>query len=55
MVPDRDATERLFDEALALVRDEHRLQELSRNIAMLAQYNSADRIVDEIEKLVKRH
>lgn len=55
MVPDREATGRLFDEALTLVRNEHRLQELSRNIAMLAQYNSADRIVDEIEKLVKRH
>jgi len=55
MVPDREATGRLFDEALTLVRNEHRLQELSRNIAMLAQYNSADRIVDEIEKIVKRH
>lgn len=55
MVPDREATRRLFDEALTLVRNEHRLQELSRNIAMLAQYNSADRIVDEIEKIVKRH
>ena len=55
MVPDRDATERLYDEALALVRNEQRLQELSRNIAKLAQYNSADRIVDEIEKIVKRH
>lgn len=55
MVPDRDAAERLYDEALALVRNEQRLQELSRNIAKLAQYNSADRIVDEIEKIVKRH
>jgi UDP-N-acetylglucosamine--N-acetylmuramyl-(pentapeptide) pyrophosphoryl-undecaprenol N-acetylglucosamine transferase len=55
MVPDREAIGRLFDEALELVRNEQRLQELSRHIAMLAQYNSADRIVDEIEKLVKRH
>jgi len=55
MVPDRLASERLFDEAIRLVRDESRLQELSRNIASLAQPDSAGRIVDEIAKIVKRH
>ncbi len=55
MVPDRLAAERLFDEAIRLVRDESRLQELSRNIASLAQPDSAGRIVDEIAKMVKRH
>ena len=55
MVPDRLAPERLFDEAIRLVRDESRLQELSRNIASLAQPDSAGRIVDEIAKIVKRH
>lgn len=55
MVPDRLAAERLFDEAIRLVRDESRLQELSRNIAALAQPDSAGRIVDEIAKMLKRH
>jgi len=55
MVPDRLAPERLFDEAIRLVRDESRLQELSRNIAALAQPDSAGRIVDEIAKMLKRH
>lgn len=55
MVPDRLAAERLFDEAVRLVRDDSRLQELSRNIASLAQHDSAGRIVDEIAKMLKCH
>lgn len=54
MVPDREAVDTLFDTALNVVRDEKRLQELSVNIAALAQLNSAERIVDEIEKLVRK-
>lgn len=54
MVPDRQAVGRLFDEALTLVRNDGRLQALSRNIAALAQHDSAKRIVDEMEKMVIR-
>lgn len=54
MVPDREAVDTLFDTALNVVRDEKRLQELSVNIAALAQLNSAERIVDEIEKIVRK-
>lgn len=55
IVPDKLATDNLFDEALALVRNGNRLWELSRNIALLAQHDSAKRIVDEIATIVKHH
>ena len=55
IVPDKLATDNLFDEALALVRNGNRLRELSRNIALLAQHDSAKRIVDEIATIVKHH
>ncbi len=54
MVPDRLAVEELFDTALDLVGKENRLHQLGLNIAALAQHDSADRIVDEIAKIVKR-
>jgi hypothetical protein len=38
--------------ALSLVKDESKLEGLSRNILKLAQRGSARRIVDEIEKIM---
>jgi len=52
LVPDNTAEKQLFAIALKLVQDQKKLTDLSKNIAELAQHNSADRIVDEIEKLV---
>ncbi len=52
LVSDASAPEMLFDTALSLIRDEERLGVLSENILKLAQPNSAERIVDEIEKLI---
>jgi UDP-N-acetylglucosamine--N-acetylmuramyl-(pentapeptide) pyrophosphoryl-undecaprenol N-acetylglucosamine transferase len=53
MVPDNEAIDRLVDEALKLLFDERRAEELSRNIAKFARPNATSDIVDEIEKLVK--
>ena len=52
MIADSDAPSSLFDMALEVVRDEERLKLLSNNIAKFAQPYSADRIVDEIEKII---
>lgn len=52
LVPDNKAEEQLFAVALPLVKDLYKLSELTTNIAQHAQHNSADRIVDEIEKLL---
>ena len=53
MVSDVLAPGLLFDVALSLVRDDARLKSLRRQIAKLAQHDSARRIVDEIEKIVR--
>ena len=52
LIPDKSAREKLFSTALTLVKDPEKLEQLSTNILKHAQLNSADRIVDEIEKLV---
>ena len=52
LIPDSSAKEKLFSTALALVKDTEKLEQLSTNILKHAQLNSADRIVDEVEKLV---
>lgn len=52
MVSDALAPALLFDVALSLVKNEEQLKSLSRNIVKLAQHDSAERIVDEIEKLI---
>lgn len=54
MVKDADARERLIADALGLIADEARLSALSRNIAGLAQENSAGRIADEVVRLLGR-
>ena len=54
MIPDAEAEGRLMKEALATVADEARLRSLSQHILSLAQPHSADRIVDEILKIIKK-
>lgn len=52
MVTDREAPEQLVGKALEVVADEALLWDLSRNIAQMAYHESAERIVDEIEKII---
>jgi undecaprenyldiphospho-muramoylpentapeptide beta-N-acetylglucosaminyltransferase len=52
MVSDALAPAVLFDVAFTLVRNDKQLKSLSKNIAEMAQHDSAKRIVDEIEKIV---
>lgn len=52
LVADDSALEQLFFVALDLVENPTKLMELSANIMRFAQYNSAERIVDEITKLI---
>ncbi|SFK30802.1 undecaprenyldiphospho-muramoylpentapeptide beta-N-acetylglucosaminyltransferase [Proteiniphilum acetatigenes] len=54
MIPDADASDILFDKAIALIRNDEDLKRLSDNIAKLAQHDSAKRIVDEIEKIIQK-
>ena len=53
MVIDKEAEKELVSKALELIYDEERLNSLSKNIAMLAQHQSAERIVDEMIKIIK--
>lgn len=54
MVKDAEAGTKLIHTALDLIRDERKLQTLSTNIRQLAQRNSAERIVDEIIKIIDK-
>ena len=49
-IPDSEAVARVMDEAVGLLKDPARLAELSRNIEALAIPDSAERIVNEIER-----
>lgn len=51
-VADETAESQLFSVALDLVQNSAKLINLSANIIRFAQHNSADRIVDEITKLI---
>lgn len=53
MIKDADADATLLQTAIKLVQDDNQLKMLSENIFKLAQHNSADRIVDEIVKIIK--
>lgn len=52
MVPDSQAHELLVDEALQLIANQERLDELATNVLKLALPNSAQLIVDEVERIV---
>lgn len=54
MIADKDAEKELVPMALEVVHDEKRLRTLRRNIEILAQRHSAERIVDEIVKIIDK-
>jgi len=53
MVKDVEAREKLIPQALTLIHQPEELAKLSTNILKLAQHDSAERIADEIFKLIK--
>ena len=53
MVTDKDAEQQLVPKALEIIHDDERLRTLSRNIATLAHHESAERIVDEIVRIIE--
>ena len=54
MVADKDAEQQLVPKALEIIHDDERLRTLSRNIATLAHHQSAERIVDEIVRIIEK-
>jgi len=52
MVKDVDALEKLIPTALDIIKDDSLLEKLSERIRQLGERNSAERIVDEIVKIV---
>ena len=54
MVADKEAESKLVPTALELVADEARLKRLSEHIEAMAQRHSAERIVDEMVKIIER-
>ena len=52
MIKDTDAKEMLISKALELINDNDALKQLSINILKLAETNSAERIADEVVKLI---
>ncbi|MDR2682893.1 MAG: undecaprenyldiphospho-muramoylpentapeptide beta-N-acetylglucosaminyltransferase [Dysgonamonadaceae bacterium] len=53
-IPDKDAVEQLVPEALKIVQDDARLNALSAHISKLALPDAANKIVDEIEKILRK-
>jgi len=54
MIKDIDAREQLVPKALEMINNEAELNLLSKNIFKLAEKNSADRIADEVIKLINK-
>ncbi|WP_029906805.1 undecaprenyldiphospho-muramoylpentapeptide beta-N-acetylglucosaminyltransferase [Prevotella sp. 10(H)] len=54
LITDNEAIEKLVPVALETIHDDAKLKVLSENILKLAQRDSADRIVDEAIKLIKK-
>lgn len=54
MVTDLEAPQQLVDKALATLADDALLTNLSQNIVKLAYHDSAGKIADEIEKIIKK-
>lgn len=53
LIKDVDSVNNLCSTALSLIQNDTKLQELSVHIAALAEKNSASRIVDEVDKIIK--
>ena len=54
LIPDAEALERLMPTALELLGDNERLRALGEHIATLAQHRSAERIVDEMVRIIEK-
>lgn len=54
MIADKEAEGMLISTALEVMRDEDRLHSLGQHCKQLAQHNSAERIVDEIVKIIEK-
>ncbi|MDR2389678.1 MAG: undecaprenyldiphospho-muramoylpentapeptide beta-N-acetylglucosaminyltransferase [Tannerellaceae bacterium] len=54
LVADREAEQYLVSKALEIVHDEARLLSLGNHIAALAQYHSAERIADEVMRMISK-
>ena len=54
MIRDADAAKVLVPKALELIENNSALELLSKNIIRLAQRNSADRIADEVFKIIEK-
>ena len=52
LIPDRNVFLNLFPEALKIIHDDGKLKELSEDILKLALPDAANKIVDEIEKIL---
>jgi UDP-N-acetylglucosamine--N-acetylmuramyl-(pentapeptide) pyrophosphoryl-undecaprenol N-acetylglucosamine transferase len=52
LITDNKAEEHLATQAVELLNDREKLKSLGENIALLAQHNSAERIVDEIINII---
>ena len=52
LIKDADAMGQLVNKAIELISNEEELAALSRNILLMAEKDSADRIVDEVMKLI---
>jgi len=53
MISDKEAPARLPELISGLMNDEKKLQQLSQNIKQLAIYDAADRIAEEVVKLIQ--
>ncbi|MDR0743367.1 MAG: undecaprenyldiphospho-muramoylpentapeptide beta-N-acetylglucosaminyltransferase [Tannerella sp.] len=54
LLPDHEAEEQLAPVAIRVIADSKQLYFLSENIALFAQLNSAERIVDEVVRIIDR-
>ena len=54
MIRDADAEKNLVPKALELIENNPALEQLSKNILRLAERNSADRIADEVFKIIEQ-
>lgn len=54
LIKDNEAIEKLVAVALKLIENSDKLKKLSENIIKLAQPDSANRIVDEVAKLIRK-
>lgn len=55
MVKDAEAVQKLIPKTLELINDDNELKKLADNIVLLAQKDSANRIADEVFKIIRKN